>query len=1291
MNGNRRRSADAMVRTAALPRAQVTSTLWLALVVILTLLLSPTVHAQDPPPIVVEGPAVEQQDALVDKLWVLIAYGDVLNPRVVEPGTVITAAFTDDGFLNGSGGCNSYSTSFETEGDTLTIEQIATTMMACPEATMNMEVAYLAALQAAETYAITEAGRLSITYASDQPYEEVLVFVQGQSPLEGTNWVLQSYGDPEDPTLIEEGTLVTATFTSADGGPAGVVQGSAGCNNYSSDYALNEDQISIHAPASTRMMCPLGMDQENDYLMALQSAQFYQIVWNQLEIVYDDGEGLLTFTSDRLPLENVRWELVSYGSPGFPEAIPEGTYITAMFVPDEEMGGDGSVGGTAGCNDYNAVYNMDGHQLAVEPPDTTDKLCWPRASKREGAYLGALETAQRYEIIGDHLSIVYGAGQETLNYIADRLPLERTLWELVTYGPVERPQELVEGTRITSMFSHAPDMPSGAVVGSTGCKCYDMAYTASHDEIKVNIPEAPVQLESVCPDGVMEQEQAFFLGLNAAREYRIVEDMLQIPYDEGRQALTFIAVQAPPEEPFDITALQGTSWRLLSLDERTPLPGTEITAKVTINADGVTGTLNGNTGCNDYSAEISGELTGGPIETSNQQCDTPDGIMAQETTYLMALQTAVDFGIVGNQLQVLTACGLLTFESTTPPASQWPQAVIRAPAEANVGELVPFDSTASQSATPLTQYIWNFGDGYMANASFIYHAYRESGIYNVTLTVVNQAGLSNTASMQININSIPQTPPTAVIDGPSEAKVGEQVTFTGANSKPGSSPTVSYLWDLGNGVTTDPIPAATVSTIYNQPGVYQVSLTVTDQNGLSSSASKEIRIYAEEPTAPVAVIEGPSQALVGQEVTFKGGNSHPGSSPIVSYAWDLGHTTQTMNAPDVSITTVYDQPGTYTVSLTVTDQNGLSDTASMQITIHAGEEEGPTAVIEGPSEALVGEEVTFDGSRSTPGSSPIVSYMWDLGQTTQAMRRPEVTISTVYDQPGTYQVSLAVTDQNDRSDTDSMQITIHAGEEQGPTAVIDGPSSAFVGDEVAFSGANSQPGSSPIVGFAWDFGNGTGSDQPQAATVYGEPGTYQVSLTVMDQNGLNNSTSVQIQVAATEPPIEPQPTAEPEPPIEPQPTAEPQPPVDPQPPVEPQPEPQPPIEPQPTAEPQPSVEPEPPVEQPVEPQAPSLEGTAWVLEGAMPEAPINIQFGGGQVNGSSGCNTYSGSYSTEANNISIGPLISTLMACDEPVMQQEQGYLGALQSAQTFQIEGDTLRINHAGGTLTYKGGPQAG
>ena len=130
MNGNSRNSNDGLVRTAALPHAQMNYTLWLALVVILTLLLSPTVHAQDPPPIVVEGPAVEQQDALADKLWVLIAYGDSLNPRVIEPGTVITAEFTEDGFLNGSGGCNNYSTSFETEEDTLTIGQVASTRMA---------------------------------------------------------------------------------------------------------------------------------------------------------------------------------------------------------------------------------------------------------------------------------------------------------------------------------------------------------------------------------------------------------------------------------------------------------------------------------------------------------------------------------------------------------------------------------------------------------------------------------------------------------------------------------------------------------------------------------------------------------------------------------------------------------------------------------------------------------------------------------------------------------------------------------------------------------------------------------------------------------------------------------------------------------------------------------------------------------------------------------------------------------------------------------------------------------
>jgi PKD repeat protein len=76
--------------------------------------------------------------------------------------------------------------------------------------------------------------------------------------------------------------------------------------------------------------------------------------------------------------------------------------------------------------------------------------------------------------------------------------------------------------------------------------------------------------------------------------------------------------------------------------------------------------------------------------------------------------------------------------------------------------------------------------------------------------------------------------------------------------------------------------------------------------------------------------------VVGENVTFRGGNSAPGSSAITGYAWDFGNG---QKGSGETASTVYSAPGDYRVSLTVTDQNGLSSNASMQISIQASPED----------------------------------------------------------------------------------------------------------------------------------------------------------------------------------------------------------------------------------------------------------------------------------------------------------------------------------------------------------------
>jgi heat shock protein HslJ len=86
-----------------------------------------------------------------------------------------------------------------------------------------------------------------------------------------------------------------------------------------------------------------------------------------------------------------------------------------------------------------------------------------------------------------------------------------------------------------------------------------------------------------------------------------------------------------------------------------------------------------------------------------------------------------------------------------------------------------------------------------------------------------------------------------------------------------------------------------------------------------------------------------------------------------------------------------------------------------------------------------------------------------------------------------------------------------------PQASLQGPSQGFVGEPVQFDASASQSGSSPIVSYSWSFGNGEGlpaSPDPGASAIYTRTGAYEVSVTVMDANGLSSLATTQINIDA---------------------------------------------------------------------------------------------------------------------------------------------------------------------------------
>jgi heat shock protein HslJ len=710
-------------------------------------------------------PTVDVLSELIDVQWVLVAYGETANPTVVEEGVTTTALFGADGSVSGSGGCNQYSGSYELNGDQISFGPIAATMMACDKG-MDTESAYFAALDKAERVEFTSEGRLNIFYDSGA---DKLVFIKGQTPLTDTLWVLQSYGDPNNPTPVEAGTSITAVFS-----PDGGLSGSGGCNSYTSSYTVQDSQMQIKQPSSTLMECPVGNEQEFAYFQALPMAESYKIVGPKLEISYSGGTGRLNFTSLNLTLENTLWTLISINN----QALPSGVEVTALFEPGETPQ-ENRVGGSAGCNNYSAAYSVEGEQLTISQPAATMMICSEDVMLAEQSYLPALQVVESYRILADHLTLSGKTG--VLEFAANRASLEGTQWKLVSIGPLENPQSPVPGGDYTARFVRPPETASGVIVGATGCNDYNAVYAANLNEIKIN---PPIRTENPdCAPGLSEQEQMYYMALNAASSYRILGDSLQIPYSQG-QVLNFVAIPpqvSAPEGAGPLTALNGTQWWLKSIDTSVIMPGSEVTAEFAINADGASGTISGSSGCNTYNAEITGVFQVGPPVSTKMACANPAGVMDQETTYLAALERASSFTLAGDQLVIGTQLGALVYSNSPHPMSpispppypappiaptvepypypappiatpgETPTAVISAPLDGAVGQAITFDGSASLSSVDITSYAWDFGDGMAVDGAIVEHAYAAPGSYTVTLTVVDANGQTNTASINVTI------------------------------------------------------------------------------------------------------------------------------------------------------------------------------------------------------------------------------------------------------------------------------------------------------------------------------------------------------------------------------------------------------------------------------------------------------------------------------------------------------------------------------------------------------------
>ncbi|MCK4444277.1 MAG: PKD domain-containing protein, partial [Thermoplasmata archaeon] len=402
----------------------------------------------------------------------------------------------------------------------------------------------------------------------------------------------------------------------------------------------------------------------------------------------------------------------------------------------------------------------------------------------------------------------------------------------------------------------------------------------------------------------------------------------------------------------------------------------------------------------------------------------------------------------------------------------------------NEGDPMFFGAAVSDPGMDELTYEWSFGDGHKSAEISPTHTYEDDGVYTATLTVTDNDNGMGSDSLTVTVQNVNPT----VSLGPDSLTVteGETIPLYAFAMDVCPADVLSYEWDLdGDGVFDDGTEQS-VEWTAGDDGVYTVSVRVTDDDGGQETDSTDIIVSNVPPIVDATVTS--NRVNEGELAYFFGDQTDPGPDTF-TYFWEFGdgHTSTEQNP-----THTYTDPGTFTVTLTVTDD----DLGEGSDTIHMMVESIPPVATATVDQNPVGEgvEVHFSGEATGSGTDTYTFY-WNFDDGgTSTEQNPSYT----YLEDGVYVATLKVTD--DDGDTDTTWIVMHIDDRE-PTADAGPDKSVTIIDEVTFDGSGSSSYPDAIVSYEWDFDDGETASGETVKHTFGEIGTYTVTLTVTDDDG----------------------------------------------------------------------------------------------------------------------------------------------------------------------------------------------
>lgn len=382
----------------------------------------------------------------------------------------------------------------------------------------------------------------------------------------------------------------------------------------------------------------------------------------------------------------------------------------------------------------------------------------------------------------------------------------------------------------------------------------------------------------------------------------------------------------------------------------------------------------------------------------------------------------------------------------------------------------------TDNSTTAVGWSWDFGDGSPLNTTQSpSNTYANPGSYTTTLIVSNIFGCTDTTAQAVTVLPQPQAGFTSTTVCAQQA-VAFTDTTTGAPN--------TWTWDFGDGSPVD--PNQDPSHVYTIGGTYTITLIAGNNAGCIDTLSQTITVN----TVPVPSFSA-SAVCLGNVTNFTDLSTDP--TPITNWYWDFGDGNNSFASnPNY----IYITPGTYTVTLVVTNASGCDSTFTAPVTVTGI----PVAEFSYDT-VCVGSQTTFtDLSTGSPSA-----WTWDFGDSNTSTNGP-VTTHT-YAAAGSYLASLIVSGGAGCTDqvfhVVTVSNTVQAAMTVNPSVCENAP--------LAFN--DNSTATTAVTNWSWDFGDGSPVDTLQNTShTYTTAGTYTVTLTVGVASGCSSVTTQTITV-----------------------------------------------------------------------------------------------------------------------------------------------------------------------------------